>query len=134
MVRQQLSRRSVLTTAAAVPAALAGCLQEGHCETVIDRTERVDRNSIRVYDTAAEAGHRLYIRFERIDGPAARLSVFDPTETPILQLQGVDRLERRLDITDPGRYSVVVGNDSTADHARWRMTVVVYQGWCPDVF
>jgi len=60
--------------------------------------------------------------------------VFDPSETPLIERHGVDRLERTIDITDAGQYSVLTENDSSTDTAQWLTTVTVYRGWCSDVF
>jgi len=133
MVRELVSRRTLITATAGLSAAAAGCLSDGTCETVVDQTETVERNGVRIYDAEAQAGQRLYVRLNRYEGPAVRLTVFDPAEEPVVELQDVERLERVVDITNAGRYSVVIENDST-DVGQWLLTVVVYRGWCPDVF
>lgn len=133
MGRELVSRRAAIAAIGGLPA-VAGCLAESDCRTVIDRTETVDRNDLRVYDADAEAGHRLYVRLRRIEGPTARLFVFDPAEEPLLELQDVDRIERIFEITEGGTYTVVTENDSRSDIGRWLTTVAVYRGWCSDVF
>ncbi len=133
MVRKPISRRAVMTATASLSVGVAGCLSDGTCETVVDTTEAVERNGLRVYDADAESGQRLYVRLRRIEGPRARLRVFDPDEEPLVELQDVDRIERRIDIRDPGRYNVVTEN-AASDTGQWLTTVVVYRGWCPDVF
>jgi len=119
---------------ASLSVGVAGCLSDGTCETVVNGTETVERNDLRVYDAEANPGQRLYVRLRRLDGPPARLGVFDPEEEPLVELQDVERLERIFEIPDSGTYSVVTENDSTADVGQWLTTVAVYQGWCPDVF
>ena len=128
-----LSRRALMAATAGLSVGGAGCLSDGSCETVVDRTERVERGGFRVYDADTEASQRLYIRLRRIEGPGVLLRVFDPAEEPVVERRDVERLERVVDVTEPGRYSVMIENDST-DVGRWQITVVVYRGWCPDVF
>ncbi len=133
MGREVVSRRAALGVVAGL-SAVAGCLDDGDCRTVVDRTESVERSGLRVYDADAEPGQRLYVRLRRIEGPSARLFVFDPDEEPLLELEAVDRIERIFEITTGGSYSVVTENDSTTDVAEWQTTVAVYRGWCSDVF
>ncbi len=133
MVRELVSRRAVVASTG-LSVALAGCLADGSCETVVDETETVERNGIRVYDADATAGQRLYVRLRRIEGPPARVSVFDPAEEPLLERQDVDRIERIVEIADAGVHSVVTQNNSSSDTGRWLTTVAVYQGWCSDIF
>lgn len=134
MVRQSVSRRAVVAAAAGLPAALAGCLDDGSCRTVVDGIETVGRNGIRVYDVEAKAGQRLYVGLRRHEGPRASLAVFDPDEEPLIELAEVDRTERRFEINRSGVYSVVTQNNSTTDAGQWATTIVVYRGWCADVF
>ena len=134
MVRELVSRRTVVATTVGLPVALAGCLSDGSCETVVDETETIERSDIQIYDVDAEAGQRLYLRLHRIEGPRARLAVFDPDEEPLVELRDVERIERTVDLTDTGRYSVVTENNSRTDAGRWLTTLVVYRGWCSDVF
>ena len=133
MGREVVSRRTALGVVAGL-SAVAGCLSEDDCQTVVDRTVSVERSGHRVYDVDAEAGQRLYVRLRRSEGPSARLHVFDPNEEPLLELQDVDRIERIFEITDGGSYSVVTENDSSTDIGQWLTTVAVYRGWCSDVF
>ena len=133
MGREWVSRRTALAAVAGL-STVGGCLDNRHCETVVDDTETVERNGFQIYNAEAEPGQRLYIRLQRLEGPPARLSVFDPSETPLIERHGVDRLERTIDITDAGQYSVLTENDSSTDTAQWLTTVTVYQGWCSDVF
>lgn len=134
MVRELVSRRTVMTATASLSVGVAGCLSDGSCETVVDATESVERSGLRVYDAEAEPGQRLYIRLRRIEGPSPRLRVFDPAEEPLIELRDVDRFERIVDIDDAGVYSVVTENDSSTEIGQWLTTVAVYRGWCPDVF
>ncbi len=132
MGRELVSRRAALTAVAGL-SAVAGCL-DGDCRTVVDRTVTVERSGFRVFDADAEAGQRLYVRLRRIEGPSARLFVFDPDEEPLLELEDVERIERIFELTDDGSYSVVTENDSSTDVGEWLTTVTVYRGWCSDVF
>ncbi|MEA1930522.1 MAG: hypothetical protein U9O06_03120 [Euryarchaeota archaeon] len=133
MVRNRCSRRSLL--AAAVGAtSLAGCLQEGSCRTVHEGTAEVRRKGMEVYDADAEAGQRLYVRFRRVDGPRASLSVFDPSEEPLVNRENVDRFEEVIELTETGQYAVVTRNESSGDIGRWETTVAIYRGWCSDVY
>jgi len=133
MVRHRCSRRSLL--AAAVGAtSLAGCIQEGSCRTVYEGTAEVRREGMEIYDADAEAGQRLYVRLRRVDGPRASLSVFDPSEEPLVNRENVDRFERVFEISEPGTYAVVTRNESSGDIGRWETTVAVYRGWCSDVY
>jgi len=134
MVRELVSRRALMTAAASLSVGAAGCLSDSSCETVIDTTETVERNALRVYDAEADAGQRLYVRLRRIEGPPARLRVFDPTEAPLVELRDIERIERTFEITEAGSYSVVTENNSSTDAGQWLTTVAVYRGWCPDVF
>ena len=133
MVRTRCFRRSLL--AAAVGAtSLAGCVDEGSCRTVYEGTAEVRRKGIEVYDANAEAGQRLYVRFRRVDGPRATISVFDPNEEVLVSRENVDRLERVIELTETGLYAVVTRNDSSGDVGRWETTVAIYRGWCSDVY
>lgn len=135
MVRHPISRRSLLTTAGAGVASLAGCATTGEesCRTVFEGVETVRWDSMQIYDVDAAAGQRLYVRLRRLDGPQPILSVFDPAEEPLVTAQ-VDRFERVIEIPKSGTYAVVTRNDSTASRGRWETTVAVYRGWCSDVF
>lgn len=134
MVREVVSRRALMAAAASLPVGVAGCLSDSHCEPVVDSVETVGRTEIRVYDVEAERDQRLYVSVRRYDGPRATLIVFDPDEQPLVELADVDRIERVIEITEPGRYIVMTRNDSPTDTAQWATTVAVYQGWCADVF
>lgn len=133
MDRHRCSRRSLL--AATVGAtSLAGCIQEGSCRTVFEGTAEVRRKGMEIYDADAEAGQRLYVRLRRVDGPRASLSVFGPNEEALVNRQQVDRLERVIEISEPGTYAVVTRNESSEGTGRWETTVAVYRGWCSDVY
>lgn len=133
MVRNRCSRRSLL--AATVGAtSLAGCIEEGSCRTVYEGVAEVRRNGMEIYDADAEAGQRLYVRFRRVDGPRASLSVFDPSEEALVNREHVDRFERVIELSETGLYAVVTRNESAADIGRWETTVAVYRGWCSDIY
>jgi len=134
MVRERCSRRSLLAATAAGATGLAGCLTEGSCRTVFEGTAEVRREGMEIYDAAAEAGQRLYVRLQRVDGPRATVSVFDPSEAVLVSRTNVDRLEEVIEITEPGTYAVVTRNDSSTNNGRWETTVAVYRGWCADVY
>lgn len=135
MVRETVSRRSLLAAiGAGTTASVAGCTGSGSCRTITEGIETVERGGMRVYDVDAVADQRLYLNLQRRSGPQANLTVFDPAEEPILQLEDVDRLERVLEITEAGTYVVVTRNESTTTRAKWETTVAVYRGWCADVF
>ncbi|MFW6321845.1 MAG: hypothetical protein ACOC0Z_08325 [Halohasta sp.] len=134
MGRDSCSRRSLLAATAVGAATLAGCVDEGRCRTVFDGTAKVPREEVEIYDADAEAGQRLYVRFRRIEGPRASLSVFDPNEETLLSRRDVDRLEEVFEISEPGTYPVVTRNESSSGRGRWETTVVVYRGWCSDVY
>jgi len=133
MGRELISRRAALAAVAGL-SAVGGCLDDRHCQTIVDATETVERRGLRVYDVDAEPGQRLYVQLRRIDGPPARLSVFDPNEEPLVERRDVDRIERVIDTVETGTYSVVTENDSSTEVGQWLTTVAVYRGWCPDVF
>lgn len=133
MGRKLVSRRSALAAAVGL-SAVGGCLDDRSCRTVVDQTETVERNGLRVYEADAEPDQRLYVRLRRIEGPRARLQVFDPDEEPMVNLEDVDRIERVFEISDSGTYSVVTANESSIDVGQWLTTVAVYRGWCSDVF
>jgi len=133
MVRDRCSRRSLLVGAVGATS-LAGCIQEGSCRTVYEGTAEVRREGMEIYDADAEAGQRLYVRFRRVDGPRASLSVFDPNERPLVTRQHVDRFQQVIDISESGTYAVVTRNESSGDTGRWETTVAVYRGWCSDVY
>lgn len=134
MVRKTISRRSVVAAAVSVTASVAGCTGKESCRTIFDGTERVETNSWRRYEVDAEAGERLYIELRRLSGPRPILIVLDPAEEPLVELSRVERLERVVDITETGLYTVVTRNGSTASSGRWKTTVAAYRGWCSDVF
>jgi len=136
MVRDPLSRRSLLAATVAGVTSLSGCTAtgEGSCRTVFEGVETVRWDSMQIYDVEVEAGQRLYLRVRRLDGPQPIITVFDPAEETLLTAQDVDQFERVIEITESGPYAVVTRNDSTASRGRWETTVAVYRGWCSDVF
>ena len=134
MVRERLTRRSVLAAAGVAAASVAGCTGEGSCRAVVDGTETVEPNTFELYEIEAEAGQRLYVMFRRLDGPQIHLSVYDPREEPLMAVAGVERIERVFDIDEAGLYSVVARSESTMDRSRWEATLAVYCGWCAAVF
>lgn len=136
MVRHSTSRRSLLATTAAGVAGLAGCLTggDGSCRIGFDGIETVDVRSISIHTVEATAGQRLYLSFQRREGPRARIGVYDPDQQLLLGLEDVDQLERIFEITTSGTYTVVTRNESTDSSGQWETTVVVYRGWCGEVF
>jgi hypothetical protein len=123
-----------MAAAVSLTAGVAGCTGEGSCRTVFDGTERVETNSWRRYEVDTKVGERLYIELRRLSGPRPTLIVLDPDKEPLVELSRVGQLERIVEITETGRYTVVIRNDSTASSGRWKTTVAAYRGWCSDVF
>lgn len=134
MVRKMVSRRSVVAAAVGATVSVAGCTGQGSCRTIFDGTERVETNSWRRYEVDADVGERLYVELRRLSGPRPILIVLDPAEEPLVERSRVGQLERLVDITEKGVYTVVTRNDSTASSGRWKTTVAAYRGWCSDVF
>ena len=134
MVRETFSRRSLLAGVAATTASVAGCTGEGSCRPVFDGIERVDGSEMRIYDVEIAVDERLYLSCRWLEGIRPTLTVFDPDEEPLWTVERIERVERIVENSRSGIYSVVAYNDSTANSGQWEMTVAAYRGWCSDVF
>ncbi len=131
------SRRSLIRAVGSLSVAgLAGCTARGDraCRVGYDGLDAVSAAEQRQYSVTLAAGERLYLRVRRRQGSRPTATVFTPTDEPLFEAGRIERLERVFDIEEPGSYTVLIQNTSTASDAQWETTVAAYRGWCSEVF
>ncbi len=131
------SRRSLIRVVGSLSVAgLAGCTARGDraCRVSYAGIDTVRAAEQQRYSVAANTGERLYLWVRRQQGSRPTVTVLTPTDEPLFEAGRIERLERVFDIEEPGSYTVLIQNTSTASGAQWETTVAAYRGWCSEVF
>ncbi|MGM0605386.1 MAG: hypothetical protein ACQETB_06900 [Halobacteriota archaeon] len=133
------SRRALLRTlggGAAIGAAssLSGCLDGDRCAVVYEGTDSVDAGGERSQLLTLSTETRIYVRSEHRRGARPSVRIDGPDDEPVFETAREQYVEAVYEATADGPHRVRLRNESAVETGVWATTIVVYDGWCPEVF